>query len=66
MCGKCEHLMGKAALGLGVVFMLLAVAAKLAGWVPMGVGPKSFAGASALLYLLSIAANSCKAGHEHA
>jgi hypothetical protein len=63
MCGKCETCMGKAGTGLGMVSLLVAVVLKLAHVSIMGVGPRSFAGASALFLLLAIAANT--APHEH-
>lgn len=61
MCGKCEPYMGKAGTGLGVLSLLIAVVTRAAHLAPMGVGPKSFAAASALFLLLAIAANT----HRH-
>ena len=45
---------------LGVVFMLLAAVSKLAMFSCCGLGAKSFAVASALMLLLSIATHTCK------
>jgi hypothetical protein len=61
MAGKCGT-KGKIACGsggLGVLFMLLAAVSKLAHFAPMGLGPRSFTAASALLLLVSINLHSC-------
>lgn len=64
MCGKCGHIMGKAAcasIALGVLSAILAAVSRLTGFAPATLGPRSFAVASALLLLLSIAIHTCKA-----
>lgn len=62
MCGKCEHYLGKAGLGLGVVGTVLAVASKCCYFTVLGAGPKGFAAFAALMFLLAIAANTT---HSH-
>lgn len=64
MCGKCESLVQKVSIALGILGFILAVATRLTGLSPMGLGPRSFAAASGLLFLLSMAVGACK-DHQH-
>lgn len=61
MCGKCEPLMAKAGMGIGLLSIVLAVASRLAGFHPMGLGPRSFAAMAVVMLLLVIAVNT----HHH-
>ena len=67
MCGKCEPVMQKGGLGLGILNFVLAVVTRLSDLSPMGLGPRSFAAASALFLLLAIAVGgcNCSCGHSH-
>lgn len=65
MCGSCEPKMGKAGMGLGVLFMVLAAVSRLAHFYPASLGPRSFAAAAALMFLMAIAANTTHS-HDHA
>lgn len=65
MCGKCESCVAKASMGGGMLSLIVAVVTKLAHCTIMGVGPKSFAAAAALLLLLTIAANTYKHPESH-
>lgn len=64
MCGKCEPLMAKGAIGVGLVSILLALASRLTGLAPMGLGPRSFEGMATCMLLLAIALNTLRT-HEH-
>ena len=62
MCGACEPKMAKAGMCLGMLSTAVAVVTKLAGMAPMHVGPRAFAAAAALGFLMAIAANTT---HSH-
>ena len=64
MCGKCERPMAKAATGLGILSLVLAVATRLGHCGIANVGPRSFAAAAVILLLLTIALNTCPHSHE--
>ena len=64
MCGKCGGMMKLVACGsngLGMLSLVLAAVTRLGHIVVMGLGPRSFAVASALLLLVSISLHTCKA-----
>lgn len=62
MCGKCEPMMAKAGVGIGVLCIVLAGVSRLASLSPMALGPKSFAAMAALMFLMAIAVNT---SHKH-
>ena len=69
MCGKCGSCVAKVgclSIGLGLLSGILAAVSRLTHFSPMTLGPRSFAGASVLFFLLSIAIHTCKAAcHDH-
>ncbi|MBI4677600.1 MAG: hypothetical protein HY748_08455 [Elusimicrobia bacterium] len=60
MCSKFAGVISHVGLSLGILSMLLAAVARLSCWAPLTLGPRSFAAASALMLLLSIAVNTYK------
>ena len=62
MCGKCEHVAGKAGLGLGILGTVLAVVSKCCYFSVLHAGPRGFAAFAALMFLMAIAANT---SHPH-
>ena len=63
MCGKCEGMMSKGATGIGLVSTLLAIVSRALHFTPGQLGPRSFAGMAALMFLLAIAVNTCPHSH---
>ncbi len=62
MWGKYEPMLAKGAcvsLGFGWLLLIVGVVAKLCRFAPMGSGPRSYAIAAGLMFLLTIAINSC-------